>query len=463
MIKDVINFIFSLADQESDTDDEKRQHSFLIFIGTFMSLGGLTWGSIALISGLPLQAAVPFGYVLITLINFIYLNFSKNFHLAQTVQLFISLMLPFLFQISLGGFVSSGAQVFWSILAILGAFTFKHHQTIISWFIFYIILIIISGLIDNSVTQMELIEVPQGISTLFFTLNIVTLSFIIFALFYYFVGSEEKYRESLKENLQTLQNTQVQLIEAEKMSSLGGLVAGVAHEVNTPLGISITAASIFKTKLNNLEAAIAENRLSKSDLENAITDMRDADEILIKNLDRAAVLIKNFKKISVDQSSEDIRHFELNDYIKEVISTFHNELKHNHVTLNLELEANEIHMHSYPGAIAQIIINLLQNAIVHAFEGNVQKVITLQTRQQEDNVIITCFDNGKGIDASVSDRIFEPFVTTKRNKGGTGLGLNITYNLVTQHLKGTIKLAESSQTGACFVISIPKSVQEESY
>ncbi len=461
MFKRFIALLFSIADKPTDSADQKRQHSFLISIGLFMSMGGFSWGSIALAYGLFLQAAVPFGYMLITTLNFTYLYFSKNFRVAQGVQLFITLLLPFLFQVSLGGFVSSGGQVFWSILAILGAFTFKHHRTLISWFVFYIVLIIISGLIDERVTQLELLEVPEGISTLFFTLNIVTLSCIIFALFYYFVSSEKRYRESLRKNLQRLEDAQVQLIEAEKMSALGGLVAGVAHEVNTPLGISITAASIFKDKLSGLESSIKSNSLTKTDLDDALHDLRDANEILTKNLDRAALLIKNFKKISVDQSSEELRTFELNSYIEEVISTFKSELKHNNVELQLDFQDSMINMNSYPGAIAQIIINLLQNAIIHAFEETQEKKsIRLQTCIDQTHAIFSCQDNGKGIDPQVANKIFEPFVTTKRNKGGTGLGLNITYNLVTQHLGGSIKIAEDSDKGACFIISIPLNIQE---
>ena len=259
----------------------------------------------------------------------------------------------------------------------------------------------------------------------------------------------------LQDSIDDLQSAQSQLIESEKMSSLGNLVAGVAHEVNTPLGISITAASIFGNEIKSLKGLLKENKLSKSALDHFIETISEADDILIKNLNRAALLVKNFKKISVDQSSEEVRDFELNNYLQEVLSTFKNELKHRPVSLDVKLQEEPIAMHSYPGAISQLIVNLLQNALLHAFDYDQKGVITLETRLEGDKAIIRFADDGKGVDESIINKIFEPFVTTKRNKGGTGLGLNITYNLVTQHLKGSINLNKEYTNGACFIIEIP--------
>lgn len=455
MIKKIIKGLSSIADTPDNTAEEKRQHSFLIYIGVLMSLGGLSWGSIALYSGLPFQAMIPLGYGVITTFNFTYLYLTKDFQRSQALQIFLSLMLPFLFQLSLGGFVSSGAQIIWSITAILGAFTFKKNNTIIVWFVLYLVLVALSGFLDKTIQSLNLVEVPEHISILFFTINISAVSFIIFTLFYYFVGSERRYRDSLEVNLQNLKIAQNQLVEAEKMSALGGLVAGVAHEVNTPLGISITAASIFKHKIESLEKSIRANSLSKVELDEFIDDIKDADQILIKNLDRAALLVKNFKKISVDQSSEKLGDFELNSYIGEIVSTFSSELRHHNIALEFQLSKEEIRMHSYPGAISQIIINLLQNAVFHAFEQTEDKKIILKTEIEDSHAIISCIDNGKGVSKEIAPKIFEPFVTTKRNNGGTGLGLNITYNLVTQHLGGIIYLDTTVAQGAGFIINIP--------
>ena len=265
----------------------------------------------------------------------------------------------------------------------------------------------------------------------------------------------EKRTLELQESLDNLQKTQSQLVESEKMSALGNLVAGVAHEVNTPLGISITAASVFKNEIAALKKSLKDNELSKSGLEHFIETVEEADDILVKNLDRAAKLVKNFKKISVDQSSEEIRDFGLNNYLEEVLSTFKNELKHRPVTLKLDLCPDEIEMHSYPGAISQIIVNLLQNALLHGFDYDQEGDLIIETKQKDGKAVIVFSDNGKGVDEAIESKIFEPFITTKRNSGGTGLGLNITYNLVTQQLNGTIKLDHKNRKGARFIIEIP--------
>ncbi|HIC43511.1 MAG TPA: HAMP domain-containing histidine kinase [Sulfurimonas sp.] len=324
------------------------------------------------------------------------------------------------------------------------------------WFVTFLVLVILSGLVDEYIRSIHIVDVPISVSILYFTINIVAVSTVIFGLFYYFIGSERKYRTSLEQNLENLKNAQNQLVESEKMSALGSLVAGVAHEVNTPLGISITAASIFKNEIEALKSAVEENSLSKSKLNNFIDNVIKTDELLINNLNRAAKLIKNFKKISVDQSRDDLRKFELNSYIREVISTIHNEIKHNNVSLDLDLQAQPIFMNTYPGAIAQIIINLIQNSLLHGFEAKEKGHIRLITKESNENVIIICEDDGRGVHKDVLHKIFEPFITTKRNKGGTGLGLNISYNLVTQHLKGSIKLDTTYQEGARFVMTMPK-------
>lgn len=265
----------------------------------------------------------------------------------------------------------------------------------------------------------------------------------------------------LQDSYDNLQNAQSQLIESEKMSSLGNLVAGVAHEINTPLGISITASSIFKSEIKTLKDLLKDNKLSKSNLDHFIETLSEADEILIKNLERAASLVKNFKKISVDQTSEELRDFELNSYLKEILSTFKSEIKHRPIEIIWKLNKEPIHMNTYPGAISQIIVNLLQNSLIHAFEMDEEGKITIETQHNGNDASIIYMDNGKGIEESVKDVIFEPFITTKRNQGGTGLGMNITYNLVSQHLHGNIKYDKEYTDGARFIISVPTIIEKK--
>jgi diguanylate cyclase (GGDEF)-like protein len=194
-----------MADMPTSTDDEKIAHSFLIYLGLFMAVGGVIWGTLSMMSGLVYQSLFPYAYSLITLINFTYLYYSKNFNIVQNVQVTISLLLPFVFQITLGGFITSGGVILWSILTILGGFTFLKKSVTIRWFTSYIFLVIFSGVIDQHITDLGIPvpHVPLSLSVLFFTLNITLISTSIFGLFYYFVYSNK----DLQMKLRSLANT----------------------------------------------------------------------------------------------------------------------------------------------------------------------------------------------------------------------------------------------------------------
>jgi len=204
-LRTVLMNLATIADTHTSTDDEKIAHSFLIYLGLFMSIGGIAWGTISVMSGLLYQSFIPFGYALITGVNFVYLYYSKNFNLSQKIQVYISLLLPFMCQISLGGAVATGGVVLWSILTILGGFTFLEKSVTVRWFIAYIALLIISGVIDQNINDLG-IHVPivsPEISGVFFTINMIMISTSIFGLFYYFVYSNR----NLQNKLRTLANT----------------------------------------------------------------------------------------------------------------------------------------------------------------------------------------------------------------------------------------------------------------
>lgn len=266
---------------------------------------------------------------------------------------------------------------------------------------------------------------------------------------------QERTKE-LEDSIQLIKETQAQLLESEKMSALGNLVAGVAHEVNTPLGISITASSIFTNEINEVSSLLKENQLTQSRLTTFLQTFEEASTLLTLNLNRAADLVKNFKQIAVDQSSESLRTFELNEYLKEVCSTFTSEFKRQKVSLNLQHQEEKILMNSFPGILSQVVVNLIQNSLMHAFKTCEDPSIFIESSRNDDYVKIIYEDNGSGIDESVSKTLFEPFVTTKRNEGGTGLGLNITYNLVYQRLEGSIIVDESFHKGARFILTLKR-------
>ncbi len=260
-----------------------------------------------------------------------------------------------------------------------------------------------------------------------------------------------KRTQDLQESMKTLQEAQIQLVESEKMAALGNLVGGVAHEVNTPLGNAITSLSILTDTAKRLQEQLEEDRLKRSDLEKSLKLLSDTSIMIYSNVHRAADLIRSFKKISIDQISEERRIFKLKRYSYEIFTTFKAALKRSNVVWEIEME-HEASIYGYPGIYGQILANLIQNSLVHAFEGVDEKKIILKIEVVDDIVSLSFKDNGVGIAPEIIDMVFEPFVTTKRNQGGSGLGLNIVYNLVTQKLHGTLKVISKPDEGSEFLI-----------
>ncbi|GAA0341677.1 GAF domain-containing sensor histidine kinase [Bowmanella denitrificans] len=268
----------------------------------------------------------------------------------------------------------------------------------------------------------------------------------------------QKRTASLEQTLDSLKMAQQQLVENEKMASLGSLVAGVAHEVNTPLGIAVTAASHCQLVLGELKAAVQDNQLTRSLLNSTLENMDDSLNLINHNLARAAELVQNFKKTAVDQHNLALTEFELGDYIQVVMSSLLPILKSKKIHFEL-LNPVAISMYSYPGALAQILTNLVNNAAHHAFEQDADNQICIQLKpNNSDKVELLFRDNGSGMPAEIKRRIFEPFYTTKRGQGGSGLGLSISYNLATAKLKGKMSVESSPGQGTEFRLVLPRKV-----
>lgn len=265
----------------------------------------------------------------------------------------------------------------------------------------------------------------------------------------------------LEEAFNELQQTQEILVENEKMASLGALVAGIAHEINTPIGITVTASSFVDELLNEFENQITSNKLSKSYLLNHIQQMRDSSTMIQNNLRRASDLIRSFKQVAVDQSVQVAYRFNVRENLEQVIVSLGHQLRN--IENNIDVECDPaLEIYSFPGEFMQIYTNLIQNSINHGFDGDFdgEKKITLKIALHQPNTLIIDYrDTGKGIPPEIVDKIFDPFVTTKRGKGGSGLGTHIMYNLITQLMKGTIKCESTLGEGAHFYITLP--IQDE--
>jgi len=283
--------------------------------------------------------------------------------------------------------------------------------------------------------------------------GIVALALIIFFLITKLLIKNRRINEALQDTIRRLEATQAQLVESEKMASLGQLVTGVAHELNTPLGISLTAISTIGDDVERIDRLVKSKTLKISDMTKFTSKLKDIDKLIQSNLERCHNLIYSFKQVSADQAVEESREIKLNDYIVEVMRTLSVYLKQNHV--EYQITGDNPALVIDPGAISQVINNLTTNAVNHAFTDITHRNITIDIEPTEQSIEILFTDSGKGMDQETTKKVFEPFFTTKRGQGGTGLGMNIVYNLVTTKLAGTIKVESELQKGTKFYISLP--------
>jgi len=272
--------------------------------------------------------------------------------------------------------------------------------------------------------------------------------------------SERTYELKQKNNkitqvLEELQETQNQLIEMEKNAALGQLVTGIAHEINTPVGVCVTATSVLSEQYLNIKKQLDAGTLTKDAMDDFLQSVDDVAEIMEFNLNRTKELIESFKQVSADQSVEQPRIFNLSDYMSLITHSL--KLNLEQAAVNVEISsAKNILVDSYPGILSQIMSNLIMNSINHAFSGEQQRLIIISIKEENDNIIrITYTDNGKGMDKETAARVFEPFFTTRRGQGGIGLGMHITYNLITQKLKGSISVDSTPGEGTRFTLQIP--------
>ncbi|MBI2306659.1 MAG: PAS-domain containing protein [Rhodocyclales bacterium] len=269
------------------------------------------------------------------------------------------------------------------------------------------------------------------------------------------LATSEGGRLVLQTDITDLRRTKELLARNERMASLGNLVAGIAHEINTPIGNALMVASAMGHRIAEFDAALATGPLRRSVLESFVSSVRESDDLLERNLLRAANLIQNFKQVAVDQTSDRRRVFDLATVLEEVRMTLLPRFKHSPHRLDVDAEVG-LRLDSYPGALGQIVSNLVENALLHAFEGRDNGVISVHAHALPDaRVEIVFADNGIGIAAELLPRIFDPFFTTRLGKGGSGLGLSIVLNLARDLLGGDIAVDSKLGEGTRFVVTLP--------
>lgn len=254
--------------------------------------------------------------------------------------------------------------------------------------------------------------------------------------------------------LEKLQKTQLQLIENEKHAAMGRLVAGVAHEINTPLGVAVTAASCISRELVATMDNVLKGRMKRSQVQHSYDEMQKGLRILNDNLGRASDLINSFKQIAVDQSSEEYRQIKIGSYINKVLRSLRPQIAmgEHEVIFNCD---EQLQINSQPGAIAQILTNLVENTLIHAFADHKGGTIDINVSKVKNGVELRYSDDGKGMSRAVQESIFEPFFTTNRKGGGSGLGMHLVYNLIQQKLEGSISVHSVEGKGTIFIIILP--------
>lgn len=270
-------------------------------------------------------------------------------------------------------------------------------------------------------------------------------------------AKNEKLAESnaeLESTILELKNTQDKLINSEKMAALGGMVQGVAHELNTPIGLSITGASHIQNDTVRIIKLLSENKMKKSDLDDYLFETGNLSKSICVSLDKAASLIRSFKLVSVEQHEELKQNFDVRDNLIDILYSINPSLKEKRIKIINNVDEN-INLCSFPGVFYQIYTNLINNALLHAFEDRETGEIVIAASYVDNMLSMTFKDDGNGMKPEVIKKVFDPFFTTKRANGGTGLGMNIIYNLVNEKLLGTIGVSSEIDKGTTFSFEIP--------
>lgn len=257
-----------------------------------------------------------------------------------------------------------------------------------------------------------------------------------------------------RQALNQLRDAQTQLVQSEKLASLGSLVAGMAHEINTPLGVGVSAASTLQVVAEQIRDRHDSGEMTRTDLKKFVQLALDSSDLVLKNLQRAADLMQSFKQVAVDQASGERRRFLLKPYLDEVITSLSPKFKGKPHRISVQCPTG-LSVDGYPGVLAQIVTNFITNSLLHAFPGENRGDMEIEVTDGGADITMRYRDNGVGIEPANLGRVFDPFFTTRRGSGGSGLGLHVVYNLVTQRLGGTVQVRSEPGRGAEFIVHFP--------
>ena len=267
----------------------------------------------------------------------------------------------------------------------------------------------------------------------------------------------EDVNQTLQQSMDDLKKTQAQLVQAEKEASLSSLVAGVAHEINTPVGVGLTGITHVIDLTENLLNLYRNGEMSQGDFDEYFESVQSLHRSIHFNMGRAAELVKSFKQVAVDQTSAEKRQFDLKTYLREILTSLHNVVKKAQHNVTVSCPEGLV-ITNFPGAFSQVFTNLIMNSIIHGYDKGQAGNMAIEVQPDNGRLNIIYCDDGKGIPAANLKYIFDPFFTTKRDSGGSGLGLHILFNIVTQQLKGSVRCESEPGQGVKFMIQVPAEV-----
>lgn len=441
----------AIGNQLSDTQEQKLHNHFLIYMALLISGAGILWGTICIYYRLLLHASIPYGYFILTVLNLWYFSVSKRFKVVRFFQVFLSLLLPFLFQWSFGGFMPSGAVMLWAMTALLGSLTFQEPSLALRWFLAYLLLTVISGIIDSNVLTYAP-PISSAAMTLFFVINIIGVSAIVFGLMQYFVRSRALAHAELELKNRALVESQAQLIQAEKMASLGQLTAGIAHEINSPVGAISSMHDTLMRAVGKLKEALSsmppEEHGDNQTIQAMFKVIADANKVIAAGTERVTSIVGSLRSFARLDEAE----FQVADLKEGIESTLALLQAQIGVDITIIKDYGDIRpIYCSPSQLNQAFMHLLNNAI-QAIEGSGE--ISIRTFQDDSKVYIQISDTGVGIPSEQLEQVFDPSFRMTDSRMKLGLGLSTVYNIVQGH-EGEIRIESEVGKGTEVTISLP--------